>query len=339
MGPTPREKMRPRAVLSLVAIIASLLVPSDNAFGKTASCPCNPCTCSPCTCGEGSKGGKHNEKEAHRETEGHREKAEHHDEERHHDKEGHHEHGGVGVGINVDLSHVGERQAEPNPFAVGGGEPVAHTQEKTSKPHPPKSTPTTFDKIDLTSKKAKDLEQPGRTINVSDNDQSAPPPPPADRQTKEANNPPAPSPSQPTVSDDDGLPPPRLTERDCGTLRNNLLALLAKYKKALARVNDADYELDSLEQEAWEANNKLSEGYEGQSLTLIDQGREEWDRISKEWGPANRHYNAAFDTATKAYNDFVEARSAFQRMCPGVAPPEIPHLPEKKNHQDPEEAE
>src|SRR5713226_994343 len=102
--------MKTRLLLVSVISAGGLLV-STSALTKTASCPCSPCKCSPCTCGAGgpSKGGKH------------------------HEKERGHEHGGVGVGGNVDLGGVGQRKAEPNPFGVTN-EPSTSTttHEKTT---------------------------------------------------------------------------------------------------------------------------------------------------------------------------------------------------------------
>ena len=138
---------------SFVTLIAAFFIVGGYAFGKTASCPCSPCTCSPCTCGSGGKGDKH------------------------HGKEKEHGHAGVGVEVNVDLSGVGQRKAEPNPFATTNEPSVSHTQEKTTKKHTQESTAATFDKIDLTSEKAKDLEEPdehagtqtgGGTVQISD---------------------------------------------------------------------------------------------------------------------------------------------------------------------------
>src|SRR5438270_1901665 len=125
--------------LFLIAALASLAL-AGSSFAKTAGCPCSPCKCAPCTCGGGGSksggGGKH------------------------HDKEhgGHHDHGGgVSVGGTLDLSGVGHRSAEPDPFAAGGGEkPVAHTEEKRvtkHKEHEP--TTTSFDDIKLTGVEGK----------------------------------------------------------------------------------------------------------------------------------------------------------------------------------------
>jgi hypothetical protein len=159
--------VRTRILIS-ITLAASVLILGPNVFAKTASCPCSPCKCSPCTCGAGgSKGGKHHEK-------------------------GGHEHGGVGVGVNVDLGGVGQRKAEPNPFGTTNQPSTSTTHEKTPTKHPGQSTATTFDKIDLTSEKAKDLEQteeeagtPSGTINVSDEKgETAPAPPPETQEKK-----------------------------------------------------------------------------------------------------------------------------------------------------------
>jgi len=144
--------------------IVGLFVFTNASLAKTAGCPCSPCKCSPCTCGGGggskssSGGGKH-----------------HDDVAKHHDKgHGHDRGGGVGVGGSVDLGGVGQRHAEPNPFAVGGGsEPVAHTQEK----HKPKTAETPaanpFSDVHLTGEQAKGETPPG-PINVNNDDEQAP---------------------------------------------------------------------------------------------------------------------------------------------------------------------
>ena len=149
--------MKTRALLLSLAIGAGFIFSSS-----AVACPCSPCKCSPCTCGgSGSKsksggGGKH-----------------------HGDHHGHHDHGGgssVGVGVSVDLSGVGHRTREADPFAAGGNDkPVAHTEEKRTTKHKEKE-PTTgnFDEIKLTGRDAKDGNNPPNTFNV-DNDQAPPP--------------------------------------------------------------------------------------------------------------------------------------------------------------------
>jgi hypothetical protein len=263
--------------------------------------------------------------------------------------EGKHEHGGhgshteVGVGVNIDLSGIGQRRAEPDPFAVSAGpQPVtARTDEKPKKPTKPREVAKTdpFTSVQLTGERAKEENSPPGPINVSDGDRPiAPPPgnqngnvPPTGAQTRNSTNPPSGNDSL-----DDGLPPPPLTEKDCARQRNRLLALLAAYDKEFDRLSTANAELFGLGQEAWEANNKINEGYEDQSLLLISQGRDEWEHIEKEWGPAQQRYDAEFDAATKAHGNLIVQRAAFQRMCPGVAPPEIPDVPKRSHYQLPE---
>ena len=135
----------------IIAALASFAL-AGSSFAKTAGCPCSPCKCAPCTCGGGgskSGGGKHHDKEH-----GH----------------GHHDHGsgGVGIGGTVDLSGIGHRNAEPDPFAAGGGEkPVARTEEKhpaKHKDHEPKTS--TFDDIKLTGTESKGDMPPSDTFNV-----------------------------------------------------------------------------------------------------------------------------------------------------------------------------
>jgi hypothetical protein len=85
------------------------------------------------------------------------------------------------VGVNVDLGGLGQRRSEADPFATsGGGQPVAHTEEKhKTKTKEKEVTPptTSFDDIKLTGVEAKDATDnpPGRPINVSD---EVPPPEP-----------------------------------------------------------------------------------------------------------------------------------------------------------------
>jgi hypothetical protein len=139
--------MKTRGLVLLCAIATVLCISTTNALGKTAGCPCSPCKCSPCTCGgAGSKsgGGKHHE---------------------HH---GNDHSSSVGVGGTIDFSRVGHHDAEPDPFAAGGGEkPVAHTEEKRTakhKDHEPKTS--TFDDIMLTGKESKGDMPPSDTFNV-----------------------------------------------------------------------------------------------------------------------------------------------------------------------------
>ena len=133
------------AVFLLVGSVAIIF--SSNA---SAACPCHPCKCSPCTCGGSSGGSKGGGK--------------------HHGKG--HDHGGgssVGVGVSVDLSGVGHRTREADPFAVGGGgdKPVTHTEEKrTTKKKEREPTTTGFDEIKLTGQEAKDENNPPNTFNV-----------------------------------------------------------------------------------------------------------------------------------------------------------------------------
>src|SRR5437763_4899256 len=146
--------MKTRVIVA--SFLAANAVLFSSAVAKTAGCPCSPCKCSPCTCGGGSKsgGGKHHDKE-----------------------HGHgHDHGSsVGVGGTIDLSRVGHRTAEPDPFAAGGGEkPVAHTEEKRTarhKDHEPKTS--TFDDIKLTGVEGKGDMPLQETFNVN-NDETVP---------------------------------------------------------------------------------------------------------------------------------------------------------------------
>jgi hypothetical protein len=147
--------MKTRGLVLLCAIATALCVSTTKALGKTAGCPCSPCKCSPCTCGGGgskSGGGKHHE---------------------HH---GNDYSRSVGVGGTVDLSRIGHRNAEPDPFAVGGGEKsTAHTEEKrTTKLREHEPTSSTFDDIKLTGKEGKGDIPPANTFNVNNDDVKPP---------------------------------------------------------------------------------------------------------------------------------------------------------------------
>jgi hypothetical protein len=78
------------------------------------------------------------------------------------------------------------------------------------------------------------------------------------------------------------------------------------------------------------ADNELSDE------SLVREGREDWKYIEKEWDPALKRYETGFDKITKAHDDLVRERADLQRMCPGVAPPEIPDVPEKHAFKAPE---
>jgi hypothetical protein len=144
--------MKTRVIVASFLAANALLFSISSAVAKTASCPCSPCKCSPCTCGGGgSKGGKH------------------------HDKE--HGHGSsVSVGGTVDLSGIGHRTAEPDPFATGGGDkPVVHTEEKRTTKHRDKEpTSSTFDEIKLTGIEGKGEITPPGPVNVSNDDEKPP---------------------------------------------------------------------------------------------------------------------------------------------------------------------
>jgi hypothetical protein len=86
----------------------------------------------------------------------------------------------VGVGVSVDLGGIGQRRAEPDPFAVGGGPPpVAHTQEKPEKSRTKEkqratTIPDPFGNVSLTGPLAKEESQPPGPINVSDDTETPP---------------------------------------------------------------------------------------------------------------------------------------------------------------------
>ena len=80
---------------------------------------------------------------------------------------------GVGGGISIDLSGIGHRKREADPFAVGGGnQPVARTQKKpqtTRKPREPSTNTTSdFANVELTGEKAKGEIEPPKPLNGPD---------------------------------------------------------------------------------------------------------------------------------------------------------------------------
>jgi hypothetical protein len=144
-----------------VALFASVLIfCCEDARAKTAACPCSPCKCSPCTCGGGKGGGGKGDKH-------------------HKDKEGHgHDRVGVGVGANVDLSGVGQRKPEADPFAVSGGGSTntPRTQEKHKPRAQEREVPPAnpFSDVQLTGQEAKGETPPPGALNVSDDNETPP---------------------------------------------------------------------------------------------------------------------------------------------------------------------
>jgi hypothetical protein len=105
----------------------------------------------------------------------------------HKGKEGHGGHGShteVGIGVNVDLGGIGQRRAEPDPFAAGGPPPpvAVHREQrpKTKEKQHEITTPNPFANVALTGPETKEEGEPPGPINVSDNqDQTTESPPPA----------------------------------------------------------------------------------------------------------------------------------------------------------------
>lgn len=105
-------------------------------------------------------------------------------------------HGGldVGIGVNVDLGGIGHRSAEPDPFAVGGPQPVAHTQERPEKPRTKETpreitTPNPFSNVALTGPQAKEESEPPGPISVSNDEETPPALPPNDTFAPKTNAP------------------------------------------------------------------------------------------------------------------------------------------------------
>ena len=160
----------------VVIFIASLLLFSGRTFARTAACTCSPCTCSPCTCGGNETGkstssgsgkttpGKNtSSKTTSNKSEPGQRVSKQHEGRRERD---HGHSGGVGVGLNVDLGGVGQRKAEPNPFATTNAPPSSQTQEKPKTKKIDRSIDTTFDKVELTTAKAKEREKPDPFVQV-----------------------------------------------------------------------------------------------------------------------------------------------------------------------------
>src|SRR3954454_2239935 len=131
-------------VIRFIIAAAICLLFSVAGFAKTAGCPCGACPCHPCVCGGGSNdhnsGSKNDGKGAPKG--GDKSKpggGDKHAGKSHDGGGGHHHghdgggHGSVGIGVSVDLSGIGQRKAEPDPFAVAGP-PTGQTHEKTEKP-------------------------------------------------------------------------------------------------------------------------------------------------------------------------------------------------------------
>jgi hypothetical protein len=150
-----------------IATIAGIFVCSGTMFARTASCPCNPCACAPCTCGQSKSGSSKPQpskstttKTATTKTETPTTQSKTHEGTREHGHDHGHSHGGSGVGVsaNIDLSGIGHRTAEPDPFAVRpSNQPVPHKEEKPKTPKKPREVPKTdpFTNVRLTGPQAK----------------------------------------------------------------------------------------------------------------------------------------------------------------------------------------
>jgi len=120
-----------RALFLSIAVAVGVLVCSGQACARTAACTCNPCGCAPCTCGQSrtsstkpqptkttapTKTAPSKTQTTKPETPTTQSKSHQAKKEYGHDHRG----GGVGVGVgvNVDLGGIGQRRAEPDPFAI-----------------------------------------------------------------------------------------------------------------------------------------------------------------------------------------------------------------------------
>lgn len=180
-----------RSLVLSIPIAASILVWSTAAI----ACPCSPCTCSPCTCdgmskskGQKPKSAKAPPPEKPRNTKtepgrhttptGGKRESHHKSKEGH---GGHSSHADVSVGVDIDLSGIGRRYAEPDPFAVSGPPPMPHTQEKPERPktkerqHEITKSADPFSNVSLTGPRAKDENAPPPgSINTSDDTETPP---------------------------------------------------------------------------------------------------------------------------------------------------------------------
>lgn len=166
-----------RALFLTVAIVVSALVFRGDAFAKTARCPCNPCPCAPCTCGESKSSSSKPQptktagpaksvpsKTQTAKTETPMTQSKPHQAKKEH---GHgHSHSGVeaGIGASIDLGGIGQRRAEPDPFAVPAGpQPVtARTEEKPPPAKKPRKVAESdpFAGVQLTGPQAKGESNP-----------------------------------------------------------------------------------------------------------------------------------------------------------------------------------
>jgi hypothetical protein len=176
-----------RALFFSVAVAASALVFSGSVFAKTAACPCNPCRCSPCTCGgvsnqpkpKPAKTAPPSKQQKNAKTEhgkgttaktGKRESA-------HKGKEGHgghKSHTEVGASLDIDLSRIGRRTREPDPFAFSNAPPVSTTTKGKPKTQERKRDTVTstdlFSDVELIGQEAKEELAPPSTIEIADTD-------------------------------------------------------------------------------------------------------------------------------------------------------------------------
>jgi len=284
-------------MLRAIAIFTAgiFILAGADASGKTPACPCNPCPCSPCTCGGGggskskpstpqkSAPGKNTSTKApSSKTETAKTTSKHHEggKGKHHGDSG----GavGVGVGVNVDLGGIGQRRAEPDPFAVGGP-PVPQTQERPEKPKPKKTEPelvktNPFTDVELTGEQAKgDIEPPG-PINVSDDASAVPP----------------------TV---EGTP---TDKQQTLTTIENLEKAKTAYKKALTKIRDADPKFKTLAADAgtaegWKKFSNLVKKLDKQ-FDQSDEGK----KLHADWAKA---YEDAIKAGEKVPDDLVPSTS------------------------------
>lgn len=128
-------------------MVASVALFIGDALAKPPGCPCSPCACGSCSCGGGG---------------------------RHHDRTR------VGAGVNIDLSGLGRRKAEADPFAVPvessstsqGGEKRARSasqgeEKKIGKKAKESGPGNLFAGIQLTGRQAKDVTAESTTKAVS----------------------------------------------------------------------------------------------------------------------------------------------------------------------------
>ena len=122
------------------------------------------------------------------------------------------------------------------------------------------------------------------------------------------------------------------------TARNGdkkLKKVAAEYEAALHELSKAEHTVESLQHDAWQARNDISQGEGDQDISLIDQGKEALEKIAKESPAAWKTYNAAFEKASRLHDALKRDKAAYDVECAGYQPsPEISPLPDKQTPRE-----